>query len=207
MRDEFGIDPRVAEESDLRAPLSMGGSFARGIALSDRCVIVPLTMGASTLTRCSLRSPVFSALEFTPRNPERSQSRLKGLRNRVVAFGVVFVVVSSRPLHSAALRPRTRLGWWLMVVAVAHALLAGIVQAAAFFWDSLFGLIFGFLISAVVQVMLTPATMHRYLGPGLQGLLLLRASASSRRPVRTVLPRRRGASIAAVLTFDRSLRS
>jgi uncharacterized membrane protein YraQ (UPF0718 family) len=52
-----------------------------------------------------------------------------------------------------------------------HALLAGLVQAASFFWDSLFGLIFGFLVSAIVQVMLTPATMHRYLGPGLRGLL------------------------------------
>lgn len=52
-----------------------------------------------------------------------------------------------------------------------HALVAGIVQAAIFFWDSLFGLIFGFLVSAIVQVMLTPATMHRYLGPGLKGLL------------------------------------
>ena len=40
-----------------------------------------------------------------------------------------------------------------------------------FFWDSLFGLIFGFLISAIVQVMLTPATMERYLGPGPKGLL------------------------------------
>ncbi len=58
-----------------------------------------------------------------------------------------------------------------MFLAFAHALLAGISQAAAFFWDSLFGLIFGFLISAIVQVMLTPATMHRYLGPGLKGLL------------------------------------
>ncbi|MFY9885785.1 MAG: permease [Candidatus Cybelea sp.] len=57
-----------------------------------------------------------------------------------------------------------------MLLVLAHALLAGIVQAAAFLWDSLFGLIFGFLISAVVQVMLTPATMHRYLGPGLKGL-------------------------------------
>jgi uncharacterized membrane protein YraQ (UPF0718 family) len=54
---------------------------------------------------------------------------------------------------------------------VVHALVAGIQQAAAFFWDSLFGLIFGFLISAIVQVMLTPATMERYLGPGLKGLL------------------------------------
>ncbi|MBV9334155.1 MAG: permease [Candidatus Eremiobacteraeota bacterium] len=54
---------------------------------------------------------------------------------------------------------------------IVHALVAGLAQAAAFFWDSLFGLIFGFLISAIVQVMLTPATMERYLGPGLKGLL------------------------------------
>jgi len=40
-----------------------------------------------------------------------------------------------------------------------------------FFWDSLFGLIFGFLVSAIVQVRLTPVTMERYLGPGLKGLL------------------------------------
>jgi uncharacterized protein len=56
-------------------------------------------------------------------------------------------------------------------VAVLHALIAGIAQAATFFWDSLFGLIFGFLVSAIVQVALTPATMHRYLGAGLRGLL------------------------------------
>lgn len=58
-----------------------------------------------------------------------------------------------------------------MLATLAHALVAGIAQAAAFFWDSLFGLIFGFLISAIVQVMLTPATMHRYLGPSFKGLL------------------------------------
>jgi uncharacterized protein len=57
-----------------------------------------------------------------------------------------------------------------MAGAVVHAVVAGFTQAAAFFWDSLFGLIFGFLISAIVQVMLTPATMHRFLGPGLKGL-------------------------------------
>jgi uncharacterized membrane protein YraQ (UPF0718 family) len=58
-----------------------------------------------------------------------------------------------------------------MSATLAHALIAGIAQAAAFFWDSLFGLIFGFLVSAIAQVMLTPATMHRYLGPGFKGLL------------------------------------
>jgi uncharacterized protein len=53
---------------------------------------------------------------------------------------------------------------------IVDALVAGVVQSAEFFWDSLFGLIFGFLVSAIVQVMLTPATMHRYLGPGIKGL-------------------------------------
>jgi uncharacterized membrane protein YraQ (UPF0718 family) len=54
--------------------------------------------------------------------------------------------------------------------AILHALIAGIAAAATFFWDSLFGLIFGFLVSAIVQVMLTPAQMERYLGPNLRGL-------------------------------------
>jgi uncharacterized membrane protein YraQ (UPF0718 family) len=54
---------------------------------------------------------------------------------------------------------------------VVHAVLAGLLQALAFFWDSLFGLIFGFLVSAIVQVALTPASMERYLGPNLRGIL------------------------------------
>jgi len=54
---------------------------------------------------------------------------------------------------------------------VAHAIGAGLAAAAVFFWDSLFGLIFGFLVSAIVQVMFAPATMRRYLGPGLRGVL------------------------------------
>lgn len=58
-----------------------------------------------------------------------------------------------------------------MLLTFAHSIIAGLTQAAAFFWDSLFGLIFGFLVSAIVQVMLTPATMERYLGAGLKGML------------------------------------
>jgi hypothetical protein len=56
-------------------------------------------------------------------------------------------------------------------MAVLYALEAGLLQAAGFFWDSLFGLIFGFLISATVQVALTPQTMEKYLGPNLKGVL------------------------------------
>lgn len=54
---------------------------------------------------------------------------------------------------------------------ILSGLVAGVTQAAGFFWDSLFGLIFGFLVSALVQVALTPAAMERYLGPNLRGLL------------------------------------
>ena len=54
---------------------------------------------------------------------------------------------------------------------ILNAVAAGLLQSLQFFWDSLFGLIFGFLISAVVQVVLTPATMHRYLGGNLRGIL------------------------------------
>jgi uncharacterized membrane protein YraQ (UPF0718 family) len=54
--------------------------------------------------------------------------------------------------------------------AIAHALWAGVTTALAFFWDSLFGLIFGFLISAIVQVAFSRRTLHRYLGPGLRGI-------------------------------------
>jgi uncharacterized protein len=54
---------------------------------------------------------------------------------------------------------------------IVHAIAAGLWQAARFFWDSLFGLIFGFLVSAIVQVVLTPAAMERFLGPSLKGVI------------------------------------
>ena len=53
---------------------------------------------------------------------------------------------------------------------VVTAIAAGLLASLQLFWDSLFGLIFGFLISAIVQVVLTPATMERYLGPNLRGV-------------------------------------
>lgn len=52
-----------------------------------------------------------------------------------------------------------------------HELIAGAAQALSFFWDSLFGLIFGFLISAIAQVVLTPAMMHSYLGPKFRNIV------------------------------------
>ncbi|MFN2527316.1 MAG: permease [Candidatus Baltobacteraceae bacterium] len=54
---------------------------------------------------------------------------------------------------------------------VLHGIAAGLLQALSFLWDSVYGLVFGFLISALVQVALTPATMHRFMGPNLRGIL------------------------------------
>jgi len=54
--------------------------------------------------------------------------------------------------------------------AVAGALFAGLRTTFAFFWDSFFGLVFGFLISAIVQVVFSRDAMHRYLGPNVRGI-------------------------------------
>lgn len=49
VRDEFGIDPREAEEVGLRAPLSMAGSFAFGSLLPIVAFMLPLSIAGSTL--------------------------------------------------------------------------------------------------------------------------------------------------------------
>ena len=54
---------------------------------------------------------------------------------------------------------------------LAAALLHGLQTTLAFLWDSLFGLIFGFLISAIVQTVVSPRQMERFLGPNLRGIL------------------------------------
>jgi uncharacterized membrane protein YraQ (UPF0718 family) len=57
------------------------------------------------------------------------------------------------------------------VEAVGAALLRGIGTTAGFFWDSLYGLIFGFLISAIAQTTLSRGAMERALGPNVRGIL------------------------------------
>jgi uncharacterized membrane protein YraQ (UPF0718 family) len=50
-------------------------------------------------------------------------------------------------------------------------LVAGVTTTLGFFWDSLYGLIFGFLISAIAQTTLSRGALERALGPGLRGIL------------------------------------
>jgi VIT1/CCC1 family predicted Fe2+/Mn2+ transporter len=50
VRDEFGIDPREAEESGLRAPFSMGSSYAAGSLVPILAFMLPMSMFGSALT-------------------------------------------------------------------------------------------------------------------------------------------------------------
>lgn len=92
MRDEFGIDPRIAEQASLRGPLSMAGSFAVGAVLP----IVPyltslngrMTLGVSlALAVAGLFGIGFYAGVLGERNPWR-----KGLE--IVAYGAAVFALS-----------------------------------------------------------------------------------------------------------------
>ena len=49
MRDEFGIDPRMAENAGLRAPIAMGASFAAGSLIPIAAFLLPVSMTVSTI--------------------------------------------------------------------------------------------------------------------------------------------------------------
>jgi VIT1/CCC1 family predicted Fe2+/Mn2+ transporter len=49
MRDEFGIDPREADNEGLRGPVAMGASYAGGSLVPILAFILPLSMMASAL--------------------------------------------------------------------------------------------------------------------------------------------------------------
>jgi vacuolar iron transporter family protein len=74
VRDEFGIDPREAEEPSLRAPLAMSGSFALGSLLPILAFMLPFSIGLSTLTALffalvGLFAVGFYAATLSERNP------------------------------------------------------------------------------------------------------------------------------------------
>ncbi len=50
VRDEFGIDPREAEDAGLRAPLAMSGSYALGSLLPILAFMLPFSIRMSTVT-------------------------------------------------------------------------------------------------------------------------------------------------------------
>ncbi len=54
--------------------------------------------------------------------------------------------------------------------AAVHALSQGVFSTWSLFWESFYGLTFGFVISAIVQVLVPQEALRRYAGGGLRGL-------------------------------------
>lgn len=92
MRDEFGIDPRVAEAGGLRGPVAMGGSFALGSLLPIVPFFLPVSMAASTASSLVLAIlGLFGVGAYAARNSSRNPVS-KGLE--IVVFGVVVFALS-----------------------------------------------------------------------------------------------------------------
>jgi VIT1/CCC1 family predicted Fe2+/Mn2+ transporter len=92
VRDEFGIDPRVADDSGLRGPLAMGTSYAVGSLVPIVAFFLPMSMRASTVASLvfavlSLFAVGYYAGRLGARNPIR-----KGLE--IVAYGCGIFVLS-----------------------------------------------------------------------------------------------------------------
>lgn len=92
MRDEFGIDPRVAEDGGLRAPLAMGLSFAGGSLLPILAFFLPLSMAASTALSLVLAvAGLFAVGAYAARTSNRHPIS-KGFE--IVAFGCAVFILS-----------------------------------------------------------------------------------------------------------------
>ena len=92
VRDEFGIDPREADDAGLRAPFAMGGSFAIGSLVPIVAFMLPLPIMASTVTALlfalvALFGVGFYAGTLSERNPV-------GKGGEVVLFGCGVFAVS-----------------------------------------------------------------------------------------------------------------
>jgi VIT1/CCC1 family predicted Fe2+/Mn2+ transporter len=91
IRDEFGIDPRVADDTGLRAPVALGASFAVGSLVPILAFMLPLTIFASTLTSLLFALVgLFSVGYYAGTLSERSAIR-KGLEVALYGCGV-FVI-------------------------------------------------------------------------------------------------------------------
>jgi vacuolar iron transporter family protein len=92
VRDEFGIDPREAEDAGLRAPISMSASFAAGSLLPIVAFMLPVSMLLATWTSLlfavvGLFAVGFYAGTLSERNPVR-----KGFE--VALYGCAVFIIS-----------------------------------------------------------------------------------------------------------------
>ncbi len=92
MRDEFGIDPRVAEDRSLRAPFAMAASFAAGSLLPIVAFFLPISMMASAVVALGLAViGLFGVGAYAARTSNRHPI---GKGFEIVAYGCVVFVIS-----------------------------------------------------------------------------------------------------------------
>jgi vacuolar iron transporter family protein len=92
VRDEFGIDPREADDTGLRAPLAMSASFAVGSLVPILAFMLPLSMNASTIT--SLVFAVVALFTVGYHAGTLSERSPVGKGFEVALFGIGVFVVS-----------------------------------------------------------------------------------------------------------------
>lgn len=92
VRDEFGIDPRVAEESGFRGAVAMGVSYAAGSLIPILAFLLPLSMHASTMTSLGFAALGLFAVGYYAGTLGTRNPLLKGLE--IVAFGCAIFLVS-----------------------------------------------------------------------------------------------------------------
>jgi vacuolar iron transporter family protein len=92
VRDEFGIDPREADDSGLRAPLSMSASFAVGSLVPIVAFMLPLSMNASTMTSLVFAVVALFAVGYHAGTLSERSPVGKGFE--VALFGIGVFVVS-----------------------------------------------------------------------------------------------------------------
>ncbi|HKE35971.1 MAG TPA: VIT1/CCC1 transporter family protein [Candidatus Baltobacteraceae bacterium] len=92
MRDEFGIDPREAQNEGLRGPVSMAVSYAVGSILPIAAFLLPLAMSASTLVSLAFAVVGLFAVGYYAGTLSERNPFAKGLE--VALFGCGVFVVS-----------------------------------------------------------------------------------------------------------------
>ncbi len=109
VRDEFGIDPREAEASGLRAPVSMAVFYAVGSLVPIVAYMLPLRMPQATVAALALRADRALRRRLLRRHAQRTQSGRQGHRGGALRLRRLCNLLPRRTLYSAALRSRAGL--------------------------------------------------------------------------------------------------
>jgi vacuolar iron transporter family protein len=92
VRDEFGIDPREAEDAGLRAPLAIGGSFAIGSLVPILAFMLPFSMRVSTAASLLFALVALFAVGYYAGTPSERSAVGKGLE--VASYGCGVFAIS-----------------------------------------------------------------------------------------------------------------